>query len=75
MRIRSALRANPGTPTNLRPREAAWHAEYWALRTFGWTHEQYLDTPHEATQWLMRIDGVVREYEAEKKREAEQRAG
>lgn len=41
--------------------------EYRVVKAFGWTHEQYLDTPHDALNWLMRIDQIVEQFEAEQK--------
>lgn len=37
------------------------------MKAFGWTHDQYLDTPDLAVEWLLRVDRVYMEAE---KREA-----
>lgn len=43
------------------------HAEYLAVRAFGWSHDQYLDTPSHVTAWLLHIDREVKQHEAEQK--------
>jgi hypothetical protein len=48
-----------------------WHHEYLYRRAFpGLTHEQYLDEPGDAIQWLLRIDKLHRDAEAERERAA-----
>lgn len=48
-----------------------WHREYLYRRAFpGITHEQYLDEPGDAIEWLLRIDKVTRDLEAEAERRA-----
>lgn len=50
----------------LRSIEGRWLREYQACKVFGWTHEQYMDTPQEAINWLMHIHGKVVEFERSK---------
>lgn len=51
--------------------EAQWWREYEYRRAFGGlTHEQYLDEPNEAVQWLTRIHQTVEQARADKERES-----
>ena len=40
------------------------------MAAFGWTHDQYMDTPAEATAWLLHIHQAMRKYEAERQEKA-----
>lgn len=48
----------------LDPRTAGWNAEYLFRRVFHVTHEQYLDTPNDEIEWLLRIHQKYVEQEA-----------
>lgn len=49
-----------------------WHTSYLYRRAVGGlTHEQYLDEPGEAIEWLIRIHALYEE--RDRRREAEQR--
>ena len=37
---------------------------YLACKTFGWTVDQYLDTPVEEIEWLLRVHDVYQRAEA-----------
>ena len=38
---------------------AGWYAEFRYRRLFGLTHDQYLDEPGDAIQWMVRIDELI----------------
>lgn len=58
----------------LRPIEAQWWREYEYRRAFpGLTHDQYLDEPLEAIQWLTRIHDEVETFKAEQQKAAQQK--
>jgi hypothetical protein len=45
---------------------AGWWSEYTYRKMFGLTHEQYLDEPHEAVGWMIRIDELDQRIRATK---------
>lgn len=62
-RLRSALKAST---TPLDPVTAGWYVEYKYRRIMpGLSHEQYLDEPGDAIQWMTRIHQIVTEIERE----------
>jgi hypothetical protein len=58
----------------LHPEEARWFVEYQAIRHFGWSHEEYMNTPGYALQWLMGIAHIENQIEEERQRKAEAEA-
>lgn len=52
-----------------------WDREYRYRSMFGLTHEQYLDEPVEAIEWLLRVDLVRKAHEQKQQEDAQRRAG
>lgn len=55
---------------------AEWYREYRFRKVFpGVTHDEFLDEPGDAVDWLLAINRMVEEVELERQEKAERDAG
>lgn len=48
--------------------------EYQAVTVLGWSHQEYLDTPTEVTDWLLHIHAEVRAVERDRQEAVDREA-